>query len=221
MGALIDVPRIRDLGRRDYQEVWEAMQAFVDGRDAEAPDEIWLVEHAPVFTLGQNAKPEHVLAPGDIPIVQVDRGGEVTYHGPGQLVIYPLINIERLRLGVRELVCALENAVVALCASHGIEAAGRRDAPGVYVAGAKLASIGLRIRKGWSYHGMAVNVSLDVAPFLRINPCGYAGLEICRLADLGGPADLRATAEQLLPLLLHRLGYNSAEDAVPAIEDET
>ena len=183
------------------------MQAFVDRRPADAHDEIWLLEHDPVFTLGQNAAPEHVLAAGDTPVVQVDRGGQVTYHGPGQLVVYPLVYLPRLGLGVRTLVDALEQTAVDLLALYGHRAVARRDAPGVYVDGAKVASIGLRIRRHWCYHGMAINVALDLSPFQRINPCGQAGLAMSQLASLGGPTSVRAAAADLLPVLLKNLGY--------------
>jgi lipoyl(octanoyl) transferase len=183
------------------------MQKFTDEREAETPDEIWFVEHPPVFTLGLNASREHLLAPGDIPVVQIDRGGQVTYHGPGQLMIYPLLNLRRLKLGVRDLVVALENSVIAYAAEMGITASGSRQAPGVYVEGAKLASIGLRIRRGACYHGMALNVSLDPQPFERINVCGYRNLSVTRLADHGVYADLETVARDLTPHLLRELGY--------------
>ena len=182
------------------------MQRFTESRDASTADEIWFVEHPPVFTLGLNASREHLLSPGDIPVVQIDRGGQVTYHGPGQLVIYPLIDLKRLRLGVSALVMALEAAVIGYVAGFGIAASGSRQAPGVYVGGAKLASIGLRIRRGASYHGMALNVSLDPEPFGRINVCGHRGLAVTRLADLGVSADLQAVARDLTPHLLQHLG---------------
>jgi lipoyl(octanoyl) transferase len=159
-----------------------------------------------VFTLGMNAAPEHVLAPGDIPLVQIDRGGQVTYHGPGQLVVYPLLDIRRRALGVRQLVMALENGIIALLASRNITAVGRRDAPGIYVDGRKLASIGLRIRRGCSYHGLAFNVAMDLEPFRRINPCGYRGLEVTDLRTLGVELELRTAAELLAPHLLGALG---------------
>lgn len=187
-------PRLRWLGRVDYEPTWRAMQAFTQTRDAQTPDEIWFLEHPPVFTLGLNARPEHVLAPGDIPVVQIDRGGQVTYHGPGQLVVYPLLDVRRHPLGVRQLVVALENAVIALVAQWGVTAYGRREAPGIYVEGRKLASIGLRIRRGGSYHGLALNVAMDLEPFQRINPCGYQGLEVVDLATLVGRERLLATA---------------------------
>ena len=197
---------LRWLGRSEYEPTWRAMQRFTDERTAETRDEIWFLEHPPVFTMGMNAKPEHLLAPGDIPIVQIDRGGQVTYHGPGQLVVYPLLDVRRLGLGVRELVVALENAVIALAASWNIEAVGRRDAPGIYVDGRKLASIGLRIRRGCSYHGLAFNVAMDLEPFRRINPCGYRGLEVVDLRTLGAPADVEHTATALAPHLQRALG---------------
>lgn len=201
----VPAPAWRWLGRVDYEPTWRAMQALTDARGPDDRDEIWFLEHPPVYTQGMNGKPEHLLAPGDIPVVPIDRGGQVTYHGPGQLVVYPLVDLRRTGLGVRELVVAVEDALVALAANHGIEAAGRRDAPGVYVAGRKLASIGLRIRRGCSYHGLALNVAMDLEPFARINPCGYSGLEMTQLADLGGPRDVEACARELAPLLTQRL----------------
>lgn len=160
------------------------MRDLTDTRDETTADQLWLVEHDPVFTQGQAGKPEHLLMPGDIPVVQTDRGGQVTYHGPGQVVLYPLLDVRRSRLGVRDLVSALENAVIAVLAEQGIEARARPDAPGVYVGEAKIASLGLRIRRGASYHGVALNVDADLSPFARINPCGYAGMAMTRLADL-------------------------------------
>lgn len=172
------------LGRRPYLPVWQAMRELTDSRDEATPDQFWLVEHEPVFTQGQAGKPEHLLMPGEIPVVQTDRGGQVTYHGPGQVVLYPLLDVRRTRLGVRDLVSALEKAVIAVLAEHGVNARARPDAPGVYVGEAKIASLGLRIRRGASYHGVALNVDADLAPFQRINPCGYAGMAMTRLADL-------------------------------------
>ncbi len=185
------------------------MQRFTDERGPGTRDEIWFLEHPPVFTQGMAGKHEHLLAPGDIPVVAIDRGGQVTYHGPGQLVVYPLLDLDRHKLGVRALVEAIERAIVATVAQWGISAAGRRDAPGVYVAGRKLASIGLRIRRHCSYHGLALNVAMDLEPFRRINPCGYAGLEMVQLSELGGPSDLRVVAEALAPELLRCLGYSA------------
>jgi len=181
------------------------MQSFTDTRTAATPDEIWLLEHPPVFTLGMNAAPEHVLCAGDIPVVQIDRGGQVTYHGPGQLVVYPLLDVRRAGLGVRQLVTALESAIIDLLASWNITALARRDAPGVYVDGRKVASIGLRIRRGSSYHGLAFNVAMDLEPFQRINPCGYAGLEVIDLRSLGVDASVQQVADALSPRLLDRM----------------
>src|SRR5208282_5306909 len=201
-----DAPLIRHLGLAEYEPTWRAMQRFTDDRESSTPDEIWFVEHPPVFTLGMNASREHLLAPGDIPVLQIDRGGQVTYHGPGQLVIYPLMDLKRLRVSVRELVVALENAVIDYVAGFGINASGSRQAPGVYVDGAKLASIGLRIRRGSSYHGIALNVSLDPEPFERINVCGHRGLAVTRLVDLGVSAGMDAVATALTPHLLRQFG---------------
>jgi len=183
------------------------MQRFTDERNAATPDEIWFLEHPPVFTLGMNASREHVLAPGDIPVVQIDRGGQVTYHGPGQLVVYPLVDLRRAKLGVRSIVTALEQSVLQLVREYGICAEARREAPGIYVGGKKLGSVGLRIRRHSSYHGLAVNVCLDPEPFHRINPCGYQGLEVTQLAELGGPRTVAAAADALEPHLLRALGF--------------
>jgi lipoyl(octanoyl) transferase len=195
-------PRLRWLGRLPYVPVWHEMQDFTERRAASTDDEIWLLEHEPVFTLGMNADPAHVLAAGDIPVIQIDRGGQVTYHGPGQLVIYPLIDVRRSGLGVRSLVTALERAVIDYAAGFGIKAECRADAPGVYVDGRKLASVGLRIRRGGSYHGLALNVDMDLAPFARINPCGYAGLQMTQLAALGVPHAVEQVGQEIAPLLL-------------------
>ena len=181
------------------------MQDFTDRRDATTPDELWVLEHDPVFTLGMNADPAHLLDAGDIPVVKVDRGGQVTYHGPGQLVVYPLIDLRRAGLGVRDLVTALEQAVIAAVARWGITAATRPGAPGVYVAGAKLASVGIRIRRGASYHGVSVNVDMDLGPFGRINPCGYEGLAMTQVAALGGPRGVGAVAGVFVPELRRSL----------------
>jgi len=194
---------VRELGRARYLDTWRAMQAFTDQRGVDTPDELWVLEHEPVFTLGMNADPAHLLAPGDIPVLQVDRGGQVTYHGPGQLVVYPLIDLRRAGLGVRDLVTALEQAVIATAASFGIVAATRPGAPGVYVEGAKLASVGIRVRRGASYHGVSINVDMDLGPFSRINPCGFEGLAMTQLAALGGPREIAAVAGVLVPEL-HR-----------------
>jgi lipoic acid synthetase len=195
-------PLVRWLGRVDYIPTWREMQRITDTRDANTRDEIWLLEHPPVFTQGLNGDASHVLAAGDIPVVQIDRGGQVTYHGPGQLVVYPLIDIRRAGLGVRDLVTALERAVIDYCATLGIEAECRKNAPGVYVDGRKIASVGLRIRRGASYHGLAFNVNMDLEPFQRINPCGYAGLQMTQLAALGHPgATVEATGQAFVPFL--------------------
>ena len=208
-----EAPLIRHLGLAPYEPTWRAMQKFTEERDDATRDEIWFVEHPPVFTLGLNAGREHLLAPGDIPVVQIDRGGQVTYHGPGQLMIYPLLNLRRLKLGVRDLVVALENAVIAYAAQVGITASGSRKAPGVYVEGEKLASVGLRIRRGACYHGMALNVSLDLEPFQRIDVCGYKDLRVSRLADLGVKQSVESVAQDLLPHLLRHLGYEAPPPA--------
>jgi len=201
---------VRTLGLQDYEPVWRAMQRFTDQRSAATADEIWFCEHRPVFTLGVNAAREHLLAPGDIPVVQIDRGGQVTYHGPGQLMIYPLLDIRRAGIGVRSLVTALEQCVVDLVAESGVTAASRCDAPGVYVAGVKLASVGLRIRRGASFHGMALNVDVDLEPFARINPCGFANLEVTDMRRLGAVHDLAVVQARLLPHLLRHLGLQDA-----------
>jgi lipoyl(octanoyl) transferase len=201
---------LRWLGRVDFEPTWRAMQRLTEASTAETPEEIWFLEHPPVFTMGMNAKAEHLLAPGDIPVVNIDRGGEVTYHGPGQLVVYPLVDLQRHGLGVRALVEGLERAIIAMVATWGIAAHGDRAAPGVYVQGRKLASIGLRIKRGRSYHGLALNVAMDLAPFRRINPCGHAGLEMVQVSELGGPADLEVVADALAPQLLESLGLRQS-----------
>jgi lipoyl(octanoyl) transferase len=211
-----EAPRIKHLGLVPFEPTWRAMQRFTDERGPSTPDEIWMLEHEAVFTLGLNAKREHLLAPGDIPVLQIDRGGQVTYHGPGQLVVYPLIDLRRHVLGVRQLVVALENSVIAYGRELGVLAAGSRAAPGVYVRGLKLASIGLRIRRGASYHGMALNVSLDLRPFERIDVCGHKGLGVTRLADLTPVSQVRAAALGLAPHLLRELGFAAAGAAPPA-----
>lgn len=197
------------LGRQAYKPVWEAMRDLTDTRNASTPDQFWLVEHEPVFTQGQAGKPEHLLLPGDIPVVHTDRGGQVTYHGPGQVVLYPLLDMRRGKMGVRDLVTALENAVIDVLAVYGVSARARPDAPGVYVstpAGeAKIASLGLRIRRGASFHGVALNVDGDMTPFLRINPCGYAGMPMVKLNDLTTLPSNHPVGEQLADALAVRL----------------
>lgn len=200
--------RVRWLGRCDYDEIWARMRQFSDTRDAETDDELWLLEHSPVFTLGQAGLPEHVLDAGEIPVVQCDRGGQVTYHGPGQLVAYLLLDIKRARLGIKQLVHLLEQAVIDLLTEHGVAAQPRADAPGVYVGAAKIASVGLRVRRGCSYHGIALNVDLDSAPFRRINPCGYPGLEVTRLCDQGVNISVASAGDELAAHLGRLLGQS-------------
>ena len=204
-----DTLTIRDWGQASYEGVWHAMQAFTDQRDASTGDELWLVEHCPVFTQGQAGKTEHILDLGDIPLVQSDRGGQVTYHGPGQLIIYVLLDVRRRKLSVRHLVTSMENAIIALLADYNINGYAKADAPGVYVAANKIASLGLRIRRGCSFHGLALNVNMDLAPFLRINPCGYAGMAMTQTSALGGPEHLKEAQSRLIPLLAEQLGYHS------------
>jgi len=201
------VARIRRLGRRPYRETWEAMRAFTDARTPDTPSEIWLLEHDPVFTQGQAGRPEHLLAPGDIPVVQTDRGGQVTYHGPGQLVVYLLLSLREAGLGVRGLVSAMEQAVIDLLAERGLAAESRRDAPGVYVDGAKIAALGLRVRRGCTYHGLALNVAPDLEPFSRIDPCGYRGMPVTSLQALGIEMTVAQAGDALLPHLCRCIGY--------------
>jgi len=206
---------VRDLGLADYEPVWRAMQAFTAGRGDDTADELWLVEHPPVFTLGQAGRPEHVLAAGDIPVLPGERGGQVTYHGPGQRVAYPLIDLRRAGLGVRELVCRIEQAVIDTLAVWGIAAGRREGAPGVYVAGAKVMALGLRVRRGCSFHGLAFNVAMDLEPFRRINPCGFAGLAVTQVLDLGGPGSLAEVDRELVPRLAAALGLTPVPASVP------
>ncbi|GIU09259.1 octanoyltransferase [Shewanella morhuae] len=198
---------IRHLGKQDYESVWHAMQHYTDTRGSESHDELWIVEHPPVFTQGQAGKSEHILNAGDIPVIQVDRGGQVTYHGPGQLVVYPLIDIKRSKVGVRQLVTHIEQSIVNMLAKYDINAYAKADAPGVYVNERKIASLGLRIRKGCSFHGLALNVDMDLAPFRRINPCGYAGLEMVQCKELDGPKTVTEAGEQLTLTFSQLLGY--------------
>lgn len=199
---------VRHLGVVDYLPTLEAMRTLTAERDETTPDEIWLLQHPQVFTQGQAGKPEHLLAPGDIPVVQVERGGQVTFHGPGQLVGYLMLDLRRLDLGVRELVTVMEQALVEVLASYGVEAAPKADAPGVYVEGDKIASLGLRVRRGCSFHGLALNVDMDMTPFGRINPCGYAGLKMTQLKDLvATPPAFDEVAKRLEQVLRQRLGY--------------
>lgn len=204
---------VRDLGRRPYEPVWQQMRAFTDARNDATPDELWLVEHEPVFTQGLAGKAEHVLNPGGIPVVQTDRGGQVTYHGPGQVVIYPLLDLKRRALGVRCLVHELEQAVIDLLGGLGIEADRRDGAPGVYVAGAKIASIGLKVRQQCSYHGLAFNVAMDLSPFSLINPCGFAGMPMTQLTEFAPDIERAAAAVQLVRALCTRLSYHPSWQA--------
>lgn len=186
--------KVLPLQRMEYEACWQAMREFTNTRTQDQADELWLIEHPPVFTQGQAGKPEHLISSSDIPLVQSDRGGQVTYHGPGQLVAYPLLNLKRLKLGVRELVTRIENSVVDLLAQYHIESAPKADAPGVYVEGRKIASLGLRVRKGCSYHGVAINVNADLSPFQAINPCGYPGLEMVNIWEV---SEARPTIEEV------------------------
>jgi lipoyl(octanoyl) transferase len=206
--------RLFDLGRQAYEPVWRAMQRFTDSRGEDTADELWLVEHEPVFTLGQAGKPEHVLAAGDIPVLHVDRGGQVTYHGPGQIVLYPLLDLRRLKVGVREYVDRIEQAVIDTLAEWNIEGARRDGAPGVYVAGAKVMALGIRVRRGCTFHGLAFNIAMDLSPYQRINPCGYQGLQVTSVVDLGGPSGMEQVKPVLVAQLARQFGL-TVEDAEP------
>jgi lipoyl(octanoyl) transferase len=202
---------VRQLGLRSYEPIWQKMQDFTDVRDDNSPDEIWFVEHEPVFTQGQAGKAEHVLAPGDIPVIQVDRGGQVTYHGPGQQMMYVLFNLRRLQIGVRELVTWLEECIVDMLQEYDIHAYAKPDAPGVYVDDSKISSLGLRVRRGCSFHGLALNVNMDMSPFMRINPCGYAGMNMVQTSELNGPSQLDEVAQGLVKHMLKRLNAEHVE----------
>lgn len=204
---------VRDLGLVDYLPTWQAMQDFTATRGENTADEIWLLEHNPVYTQGHAGRPEHLLNTGDIPVVQVDRGGQVTYHGPGQIVVYLLLNLRRKKFGVRELVARMEQAVVELLAGYGVDAAARADAPGVYVNNAKIAALGLRVRKGCSFHGLAFNLDLDMEPFSRINPCGYTDVPVTRLIDLVDSPDRGDVKQSLTDILVRRLGFTGRVSA--------
>jgi lipoyl(octanoyl) transferase len=208
----------RELGILPYEPTWHAMQRFTAEREAVTPDEVWLLEHERVFTQGQAGKAEHVLFPGDIPVVQVDRGGQVTYHGPGQLVAYLMLDVRRSGIGVRDLVSRIEQSLIGLLDSYGVTAVSKPDAPGVYVGGAKIASLGLRIRNGRSFHGLALNVDMDLEPFRRINPCGYAGMAMTQLSQLAGPIALADVRERLRGELVERLGYAAQKTLTGGIE---
>ncbi|WP_199099931.1 lipoyl(octanoyl) transferase LipB [Dyella sp. ASV21] len=209
---------VRRLGRQPYAATWEAMSQFTNNRGPDTPDELWLLEHDPVFTLGQAGKQEHVLAPGDIPVVQVDRGGQVTYHGPGQIVGYPLIDLRRAGVGVRELVNKIEQAIIDTLGHWNIGADRLEGAPGVYVAGAKVAALGLRVRRGCSFHGLAFNVDMDLEPYHRINPCGYKGLAVTQVVDLGGPSRLTDVEDTLVEEFCRQFGF-VAEQAAPILPE--
>ncbi len=203
---------IRDLGQVDYTSTWQRMQQFTDQRDDSTIDEIWLLEHPPVFTQGQAGKAEHLLFPGEIPVVQVDRGGQVTYHGPGQLVAYVLLNIKRRNLGVRQLVNLIEQSIIDTLAANQVNAYAKSDAPGVYVDEKKVASLGLRVRKGCTFHGLALNVDMDLSPFCRINPCGYAGMQMVQSKDLGGPVSMLQAKQQLTAQLVKLLNVSEFQE---------
>lgn len=217
MGELV----IRRLGRQAYEPVFAAMKTFTDVRGDTAEDELWWVEHDPVFTQGQAGKEEHLLMPGDIPVVLADRGGQVTYHGPGQIVGYPMINLKRLGIGVRDFVTIIETSMTDALARFGVTAYSRPDAPGVYVAGSggghlKIGSLGIRVRRGCTYHGLSLNVNMDLSPFLRINPCGYQGLEMTQVKDLVAPEvvpDVRQLEEDIQASFIHQLGLNGCKYA--------
>ena len=198
---------VRHLGLSDYEPVWRRMQAFTDQRDESTRDELWLVQHPPVFTQGQAGKAEHVLAPGDIPVIQVDRGGQVTYHGPGQIVAYPLVDIRRLSIGVRELVTRIEQSIIDVLEQFEVAGERIKGAPGIYVDGEKIASLGLRIRRGRSFHGLAFNIDMDLEPFQRINPCGFEGLQVTRLSAFAEVA-VADVEQRLVDSLVATLGYD-------------
>lgn len=198
---------IRQLGLQEYDLIWKKMQDFTAQRDEATPDELWCLEHPPVFTMGLNGKKKHLLNIKDIPVINIDRGGQVTYHGPGQLVIYTLIDLARLNIGVKELVHVIEQSIIELLTDYGINAQGKENAPGVYVDGAKIAALGLRIKKNKSYHGLSLNIDMDLAPFLQINPCGYEGLAVTQLVDLLTTATYKDISENLISRLSKRLGY--------------
>ncbi|AKC86462.1 lipoate--protein ligase [Pseudoxanthomonas suwonensis] len=217
-GRALQPAKLFDLGRQPYEPVWRAMQRFTDARGDDTIDELWLVEHEPVFTLGQAGRPEHVLAPGEIPVLHVDRGGQVTYHGPGQIVLYPLLDLRRLKVGVREYVCRIEQAIIDTLDEWNIGAERREGAPGVYVAGAKVAALGIRVRRGCSFHGLAFNIGMDLEPFHRINPCGYQGLQVTSVRDLGGPSGMEAVKPVLLEHVARQFGLElRPQDGLPEL----
>ncbi len=205
--ATIAPIELKYLGLSEYEPVWRAMQKFTDDRNENTTDELWIVEHPPVFTQGQAGKPEHILNSGDIPIIQVDRGGQVTYHGPGQIVIYPLIDLKRHKIGIKALVNGIEEALIQTMAYYDVIAKRKEKAPGVYVEGKKIASLGLRVRKGCTFHGLAFNIRMDLEPFLRINPCGYAGLEVTQLSELNNSIEFDKVQDQLIKQLCEILNF--------------
>jgi lipoyl(octanoyl) transferase len=207
---------IRRLGLADYEPTWHAMQSFTDGRDTSTPDQLWLVQHPPVFTQGQAGKAEHVLAPGDIPVIQVDRGGQVTYHGPGQIVAYPLVDLRRRGIGVKDFVHRIEQAIIDVLAGYGVSGGRVAGAPGIYVSGAKIASLGLRVRRGCTFHGLAFNIDMDLEPFQRINPCGFAGLQVTQLSAFT-PVETDEVEARLVERLAVCLGYS---ETAPLKEQE-
>jgi len=211
---------IRHLGHRHYDDIYQAMKKYTEDRSQHSCDEIWLVQHAPVFTLGRQGNVRHILDAGHIPVVHADRGGQVTYHGPGQLVVYLLLDLQRRTLGIRSLVDTLQESAMELLIKYGIKSSTRPNAPGVYVKGRKIASLGLRVRRGCCYHGMSLNVAMDLAPFKRINPCGYAGLEVTQLSDLHGPDEIDRVATDLIDILQRNLVYNNISIGEALSDDE-
>ena len=200
-------PKVRHLGEVDYQQTWQSMQSFTNSRQQDTADELWFLQHPPVYTLGKNGKEKHILNSAGIPVINSDRGGQVTYHGPGQVVVYTLLDLNRLKIGVRELVTVIEQSIIELLAGYGVNSNARSDAPGVYVNGAKIAALGLRLRKGCSFHGLALNVDMDLEPFSRINPCGYQGLEVTQLKNLVTDIEINGVVDNLQQTLLKNLNY--------------
>ncbi len=210
---------VRAFGLRDYSPIWRAMRQFTVQRTPETPSELWIVEHPPTFTQGQAGKPEHLLDPGPIPVIQTDRGGQITYHGPGQIVIYLLISLREIGINVRALVSAMENAIITLLADYGVTAQAKKEAPGVYVESAKIASLGLRIKRGCSYHGLALNVDMDLSPFQQINPCGYSGLSVTQTIDQGIPAGMTELSTALVEKLCKQLGYRNPPERIHPFDE--
>lgn len=219
MNGISSQIRVRYLGSQPYQIVWEAMKAFTRTRAATTADEFWVLQHPPVFTLGQAGKMEHLLDPGEIPVIKTDRGGQVTYHGPGQLVVYLLVDIRRRKLAIRSLVTAIEEAIIAMLGAQGISGHARSDAPGVYVDNAKIASLGLRVRNGSTFHGLSLNLDMDLQPFQRINVCGHKGLAVTQLADLVSVDDFNQVTESLVEALMLKLGYQTRSNIAGMYDD--